>query len=830
LAEAAAPSNDNFANGAAISPPPSSASGSTIGATTQSGEPRPCDTGATVWYRLSVSEATTVVADTYGSDYDTVLAAYQGTTLSTLDLLECNDDTFGLQSEVAFDAVPGQTYHIQVGGYESDRGGYELALSAGEARAAISGRITAPDGSPLDGCVEVYDADDPWSWHGDAETDPATGAYEIGQLGSGEYKVYAYDCWWPREFVGMWYRSAADFDEADRVTVVSGQDTTGIDLALPSGGSISGRVTGGAGEPLADICVDVYSLDGEFWISGADTLADGSYAAGGILGGAYKVEFTDCYEEELPGEWYNDKRDFDAADLVSVSDGIQTPGIDAVLEVVGGITGRVRNAQNASLQGVCVSAYRGGSAVASLTTGSDGRYTFPSLPEGAYQLFIDPCGNPDVYAPEWFNDRRQASLADTVTVIGDQVITANVTLERWGRIRGLVTDHAGEPVAATCVDAYQQEGVSLGQAVTSSLGEYELGGLAQGTYRIRFSSCDGSGTPLWYRDSLTFAGADPVQVQLEQVVTGIDASLQGPAILVEQTGGGTEIGESGLTDTLSVKLATRPDAEVRVDLDSGAGQDALVSSGSLVFDEDSWSDPQEVSLGAQNDCSDDPDRTLDLGLVATSQDPAYEGLVTGIPVLVRDNDESTALQHLGPGSVVRGTSATLQASLTMDGGEPVPGRTVTFRSSGDELGSAGTDQDGVARLDVPVDQPYGTWDVEIGFDGDCNEASPQSVELGGATAQGAIAVVWEHEFADGGRTLRVNTITGEIQFAAPGDVSAIHTDPAMEVRQLPTGEKLIEIQYTDQDLTVAGRFLPARGIFGAVVRTPADAYLLTGLP
>src|SRR5437870_2093012 len=78
-----APANDNFADATVIAAIPfSDGPFSTAGATTEPGEPSPCGTiGTTVWYSFTPTQNGTIGADTFGSDYDTVLAVYTGNSL-----------------------------------------------------------------------------------------------------------------------------------------------------------------------------------------------------------------------------------------------------------------------------------------------------------------------------------------------------------------------------------------------------------------------------------------------------------------------------------------------------------------------------------------------------------------------------------------------------------------------------------------------------------------------------------------------------------------------------------------------------------------------------
>ena len=126
---AAPPGNDGFQDVIGVYAVPYSTTQSTLEATLQlPDEPLCGDIGATVWYAVTAPANGTLKVSTVGSDFDTVLAAHSGSTLSALQSLDCNDDTgSATTSAVQFDVVSGATYYIQAGGFQSQDG--QLALS-----------------------------------------------------------------------------------------------------------------------------------------------------------------------------------------------------------------------------------------------------------------------------------------------------------------------------------------------------------------------------------------------------------------------------------------------------------------------------------------------------------------------------------------------------------------------------------------------------------------------------------------------------------------------------------------------------------------------------
>ncbi len=123
--------NNNFVNQIAMRSP-SSRMEITTGATLETGEPRPCGSiGATVWFSVTAGGSGTAVIDTVGglTNYDTVLAAYTGSSLGGLTNIACNDDYGGLQSQITFACTVGTTYRVQLGGYNGAAGRATLDIN-----------------------------------------------------------------------------------------------------------------------------------------------------------------------------------------------------------------------------------------------------------------------------------------------------------------------------------------------------------------------------------------------------------------------------------------------------------------------------------------------------------------------------------------------------------------------------------------------------------------------------------------------------------------------------------------------------------------------------
>jgi hypothetical protein len=96
--------------------------------------PGECQDSRNVWYCYTPSCGGIVTIDTCGSGYDTKIAVYDACDpLGTI--VDCNDDAFfgpcsgSLDSIIAFFAVAGQSYKIEVGGFAEDFGTGDLTIT-----------------------------------------------------------------------------------------------------------------------------------------------------------------------------------------------------------------------------------------------------------------------------------------------------------------------------------------------------------------------------------------------------------------------------------------------------------------------------------------------------------------------------------------------------------------------------------------------------------------------------------------------------------------------------------------------------------------------------
>ncbi len=126
-----APANDDFANATAVNL--AGLTGTTVDSTHETGEPEHVRTGIgsahSIWYRWTAPSDGLLDLNTQGSDFDTLLAVYTGSSVSALTGVAANDDagSGGLWSQVSLGVVSGVTYRIAVDGYGTRSGAVSLA-------------------------------------------------------------------------------------------------------------------------------------------------------------------------------------------------------------------------------------------------------------------------------------------------------------------------------------------------------------------------------------------------------------------------------------------------------------------------------------------------------------------------------------------------------------------------------------------------------------------------------------------------------------------------------------------------------------------------------
>ncbi len=289
-----------------------------------------------LWWIWEAPASGMVVFDTVGSDFDTMLAAYDSTERALAD----NDDTYHLQSEVRFEARTGERYYISVSGYASATGDIVLNWSLGGAVVPGPGPGPGPDPVPgPDGRPANDDIDDSVDIDSQAGTSTADSS-EAGDEAWEEDLLGSASIWWEWiapvggvlsvDTFGSGYDTTLSVllgsSPGDMEVLDSNDDTSGlqsrVEFSAVAGESYMIRVAGYSGatgsvvlnwnvvEPDGPVVVPVRFLRADANQDGQADLSD----AVAILG--------DLFLGDAPAGNCRDSMDVDDNGFVEITDGI----------------------------------------------------------------------------------------------------------------------------------------------------------------------------------------------------------------------------------------------------------------------------------------------------------------------------------------------------------------------------------------------------------------------------------------------------------------------------------------------------------------------------
>ncbi|MGC4174783.1 S-layer homology domain-containing protein [Demequina sp.] len=133
-----------------------------------------------------------------------------------------------------------------------------------------------------------------------------------------------------------------------------------------------------------------------------------------------------------------------------------------------------------------------------------------SVPPGflAIQFYVEEDGA----AFEYYKDAATLDAATRVRIVIGETKTVNATLAPEGRIVGHVTVAGGSPGLDGCAGAYGSDGVLAQVGCVDENGDFVIGSLPAGTYRVKFWGFDGSALR-WYSSGSDYGTAKPLTVK-----------------------------------------------------------------------------------------------------------------------------------------------------------------------------------------------------------------------------------------------------------------------------------------------------------------------------
>ena len=652
------------------------------------------------------------------------------------------------------------TYSVTISGYDTREYGFDPTTrmltvdlrDTGEAAfqgellrtAGVSGRVHV-GGMGLPGVTVKLTGEE--SREGNTNAD---GQYAFAGLAAGDYTLT----------ISGWDEVEYHFEPTMEITLELDETRTGQNFAGRAlrTATVMGYVTV-EGDALPDITVALLQFTGENTIEVLDdvmTDADGAYAFGPLLAGAYLVSIVEGYTDEHE---FAEMESFVAVE----TDGTATVNFAATIIRTAGVSGKVE-VEGEALADVEVT-LTGEHAPEDNTmeTGDDGMYEFGDLRKGDYTVSITKLPNADAYNfPSMSRDVNLSVGQDQpgISFAGELVRSAGVS----GRVHVDGNGLAGVTVTLDGPDSHDPE-------TTDANGQYGFSGLAAGDYTVTISG--------WDEVEYRFEPTMEISLELDESMSGANfagralrtatvmgyVTVEGEALAdVEVTLTGEhapedntmETGDDGgysfgplLAGAYRVMIAgyddehdfAAVDQTTAVDTDSTATVDFAATiirtagvSGMVTVDGDAMAGV-EVTLGGDHAPEDNTMTTGDDGMYE------FSGLRKGDYTVTMENPDDNLYNfpstERGPVNLSVGQ---MQEDISFAGtslrrgsisgqvhaeGEPIEGVTVTL--SGDALDEDQTDMtDGNGEYNFPG-LAVGEYEVTIDDPGDAYDFSGETL-------------------------------------------------------------------------------------------------------
>jgi protocatechuate 3,4-dioxygenase beta subunit len=268
---------------------------------------------------------------------------------------------------------------------------------------------------------------------------------------------------------------AADYQTGTAGAIVLPNETTTVDVSLqPNPGTIVGTVTSAqSGLPISGALVEV-SLNNAVIFS-ILTDSSGNYSISGISPDSYIVDaYAASYQARTSSATVSSNQ------TTQVNFSLQSsPGI---------ISGTVISTMSTSpIPGALVEVNLNNTLIFSTLTDGSGNYSISGLA-------------PNTYAVHAHAITYQTAVNSSVTVVSNITTTANFSLQsNPGAVKGTITDSVtGLPLSGVFIDLFE-DGIFVDVAVTDSVGNYSVTGLAADSYtliasKVNYDSKDSSFT------------------------------------------------------------------------------------------------------------------------------------------------------------------------------------------------------------------------------------------------------------------------------------------------------------------------------------------------
>ncbi|AKS41484.1 MSCRAMM family protein [Wenzhouxiangella marina] len=363
--------------------------------------------------------------------------------------------------------------------------------------AALSGTVTLSGGPIANVTVEVYGAIGNLLG---TTLSAADGSFEFNSLAAGEFYLRTRN---PFGHADVLYVSEACVGSAcqvrrgDPIVLSPGSSVSGLNLDLQPGALISGEVHDRLVPATKLSGVRVQLLDARGAVAfEATSDANGEFQFEALAAGDYHLVTRDTpgyVDQTLGGTPCPSACDGLNGSVVTITAGSTSAGNVLDLAPGASVSGNVLAGGSPAVGAIAQVYNASGVPVYQQPTNPSGNYEIDQLPDGDFFVRI---GNVPGHVSQLWDDNNCSGYCDilngdAVTIAGSvSVGSINFNLPAGGAISGQVTD-GSSPLAVVEVVAYDLSGFIAGRAQTDAAGNYSIGGLENGSYRLRTTNTGG---------------------------------------------------------------------------------------------------------------------------------------------------------------------------------------------------------------------------------------------------------------------------------------------------------------------------------------------------
>ena len=331
--------------------------------------------------------------------------------------------------------------------------------------AVLAGRVTSADGRPLRRAQVRATA--PELREGRTVSTDAEGRWRLKEMPAGRYALSVSK----GGYVTIAYGQRRSFEQGKPIELADGQTLANVDVALPRGGVVTGRIADEYGEPLTGVRVSAvrYRFSGgqrRLMAVGAGVTTDdiGQYRLYGLSPGEYYVAATlggiilslDKSDDKTSylTTYFPGATAVADAQRVTVPEGQEVQGVSFALAAgrVAKVSGTaVSSAGKPLVAGAVLMTATSGATefigVARLTP--DGKFSFSSVPAGEYMVQLTTEVDAAASAPTTGSMTAAEVAVLPLTVTGADVSDIAVVTAPMAVAKGRLTFDGGKPPAAS---------------------------------------------------------------------------------------------------------------------------------------------------------------------------------------------------------------------------------------------------------------------------------------------------------------------------------------------------------------------------------------------